>query len=113
MKLLGKANLFIREVVKDGKAYHFPELSISSKDVDGNFKSAKLQCRFKKEIDIDDLNPKCCYCIDVKDSILNVKYDDFKKTNVFELFILDFDFDNEVPFKKEEAKENKKNPFKK
>ena len=113
MKLLGKSNLFIREVVKDGKAYHFPELSVSSKDVDGNYKSAKLPCKFKKEIDIDDLDSNCCYCIDVKDSILNVKYDAFKKTNVFELFILDFDFDKEVPFKKKDEKDSKKNPFKK
>lgn len=114
MKLLGKANLFIRTVTKDGKKYNFPELSVSSKDIDGNFKSTKLSCRFKKDVSIDDLSDDKCYCIDIKDSILNVKYDDFKKTNVFELFILDFEFEKEVDFKKSTPKKDeKKNPFKK
>ena len=111
MKVLGLANLFIRVVDKDGKTYHFPELSVSSKDQDGNYKNAKLKCRFKKDVDIDELDANYCYQIDVKDSILNVVENKFEKKNEFELMILEFDFLKES--KINAKKENKKNPFKK
>lgn len=111
MKVLGLANLFVRVVDKDGKTYHFPELSVSSKDQDGNYKNCKLKCRFKKDVDINELDANYCYQIDVKDSILNVVENKFEKRNEFELMILEFDFLKES--KINAKKENKKNPFKK
>lgn len=93
MKLLGFANLFVKKVSKDGKVYTFPELSVSSKDVKGKFVSATIKCNFAKDlVDVEGLEEDKCYNIEVKDSVLNVEYDDFKKIKVFKLYITDFDF---------------------
>lgn len=117
MKLVGKCNLFVRFVEKDGKKYCFPELSVSSKDQDGKYSSMNVKCRFGKDIDIEDLDHNTCYQINVKDSIINVKYDDYKKSNVMEVYIVDFDLEKEIPFKQKEnifkpnETKQKKNPF--
>lgn len=117
MKLVGKCNLFVRVVEKDGKKYHFPELSVSSKDQDGKYSSMNVKCRFGKDVPIEELDNNTCYQIDVTDSIVNVKYDDYKKSYVMEVFILEFDFEKEIPFKQKEnifeskKPEQKQNPF--
>lgn len=110
MKLVGKCNLFVRFVEKDGKNYSFPELSVSSKDQDGKYSSMNVKCRFDKDVPVEELDGNTCYQIDVKDSIVNVKYDDYKKANVMEVFIREFDFEKEIPFK-QKAPAEKKNPF--
>lgn len=117
MKLVGKCNLFVRIWEKDGKKYHFPELSVSSKDQDGKYSSMNVKCRFGKDVPMDGLDDNKCYQINVTDSIVNVKYDDYKKANVMEVFIVDFDFEKEISFKQKEnlfeqkEAEQKKNPF--
>lgn len=117
MKLVGKCNLFVRVVEKDGKKYHFPELSVSSKDQDGKYSSMNIKCRFGKDVSIEDLDNNTCYQIDIKDSIVNVKYDNYKDSNVMDVYIVDFEVEKEIPFKQKEnifeskKTETKKNPF--
>ena len=112
MKVTGYANLFARKVNKAGKVYTFPEVSVSSKDVDGNFKSINLKVVFKKDItNVEVLEENKCYNIEIKDAILNVTYDDYLKRNVFYLFINDFEYVKTKEFgSKKEEKPNKKLP---
>ena len=112
MKVLGFANLFVRKVIaKDGKVYTFPELSISSKDKDGKFVSTTVKASFQKDlVDIEGLEDSKCYNIEIKDGILNVDYDEYKKTKVLKIHILDFDFVKTVDMKKPEAPAKKKLP---
>lgn len=112
MKVLGFANLFVRKVIaKDGKVYTFPELSVSSKDKDGKFVSINVKASFQKDlVDIDALEDSKCYNIDIKDGILNVDYDEYKKAKVLKIHILDFDFVKTVDMKKPEAPAKKKLP---
>ena len=50
MQLIGKCNLFVRVVEKDGKKYVFPEISVSSKDKDGKYTSMNVKARLGQEI---------------------------------------------------------------
>ena len=110
MKVLGFANLFVRKVIaKDGKVYTFPELSISSKDKDGKFVSINVKASFQKDlVDIDALEDSKCYNIDIKDGILNVDYDEYKKAKVLKIHILDFEFVKTVDLKQKQDPAPKK-----
>lgn len=118
MKMTGLCNMFLREVEKDGKVYHFPELSISSTDKDGNWNNINVKCNFKKElgVDVNELDACYGYQLDIKDSIVNVETDNFRKQKVITLCILDFEFKRSIQYRRhnEEKKEStSKNPFKK
>lgn len=112
MKLLGYCNLFVRKVNKGGKSFTFPELSISSKDESGVFKNVTLKANFAKDIvDINELEENSCYNIEVLDSIVNIKYDDFKKCNVLQVCITDFEFKKTTKFTdKKKPTTKKKSP---
>ena len=100
MKLTGYCNLFVRKVEKDGKVFSFPEISVSSKDKEGNFKNLTLKVTFKKDlVDVEELEEGKCYNIEVTDSIVNIVHDDYLERNVMTVFINDFDFVKTIPSK--------------
>ena len=107
MKLLGLCNLFVREVSKNGKSWKFADLSISSKQ-DDKYINYTLPCYFSKDCgDVNELDANVCYNVEIKDSIVNVEYDEFKKANILKVCILDIDFKKETKFKAKEESPKK------
>lgn len=96
MKLINEYPVKVFEREYEGKKYY--KLGLSKKDMNGNYMSGYIDCRFRKDVEVD--TSKKIY---LQDCWLDFYVKD-KKTNLY-VFVNKFEYVSDI------VKQNKKDPF--